>query len=202
MIWPHSRGFLQWKENICVFTWTFSWLIRPAAVKKLQGKVSWHGAKAATLQKGQGLQRQVHQLHVCQQDQVVLCFCGRWHAERFNQSLILYTDENRSTASVLNMISKIRTVAPRVSHTSKPLSGLLLCFSVVLVNSGDADEPSWGLRKKINEHQTALLKWDMMRNSTGWNNVTNVKWKSLNTWWQHRSWLLMPASDLVVVEEL
>lgn len=93
MIWPHSRGFLQWKEHICVFTCTFSWLIRPAAVKKLQGKVSWHGAKAATLQKGQGLQRQVHQLHVCQQDQVVLCFCGRWHAERSNQSLILYSQQ-------------------------------------------------------------------------------------------------------------
>lgn len=44
-------------------------------------------------------------------------------------------------------ITKIMTVTLKVSQTSKPLSGLFLSFSVVLLNSGDANVPSWGLRE-------------------------------------------------------
>lgn len=39
------------------------------------------------------------------------------------------------------------TVTRRVSWASKPLSRMFLSFSVVLFNSGDATEPSWGLRE-------------------------------------------------------
>lgn len=74
--WFYDRlvPFLS-NETSCASTCGFSWVSRQPAVKKLQGKVSWHRTKAAVLQNGQSFQRQVQQLRVCQQNHILLRFC-------------------------------------------------------------------------------------------------------------------------------